>query len=671
LAHTKYRKDRDAADNIMSRELYEEIRGVIEVYDYAKARHLLKTQGTGLTHIERLRLQFMLSEEIGDADRVVGVVASALSTKADFLPPLRSLDWVCSSIAKRGRYHLGLEFIDALCQNNKQSFPLIEQRIRFFALTRSFQLAIDLIHSSWPQIPKPKRAEFGILEARLLLLLGQPDQALQKFVQFLRRPNGKQLFYDRAARLAFRLNDIALAQHFVNLSIQMFGGDAERHLLLAGFFKNSCNWQGAIQNATQALALLKAQNIDQSDAHRRCHELLVTSRLARRNFSPALTFLLEYLETDNTWIRGKAYVMECYLAMRNIEKAEEVLNELLEQAPASPEVLASQYMFHMEFGESAVADGALNALTTRHSDHASTKQMLAMTLRSSKVDFWDKLSNLRMPAEFSPKWTEQDLRSEGPVLKGLQGHLRSVVALILREFRTRFVRYKLGFLWIFLEPSVHTMLFVLIFSVLNKDAVYGMSTPLFIVTGIIPYQLFATSFGQMISAVRSNKDLFMHSRVQVVDVFVARGVLECLVAIVVFLCFLLALNFIGDDIHIEDPLVVLGGFLGLLSCGVGIGLITASIGTILPGIATMIQHSTKILFFTSGVFFAPEMFPAELRDMFLINPLLHFIGMIRSNFTAALGYENVDFMYAFICALTFLSVGFIFERVHRFRLLNQ
>ena len=104
---------------------------------------------------------------------------------------------------------------------------------------------------------------------------------------------------------------------------------------------------------------------------------------------------------------------------------------------------------------------------------------------------------------------------------------------------------------------MQTGLFVLIFSVMSRTSLYGMSTSLFIVTGVVPYFLFSGTFGKVMSAVKSNRDLFMHPRIQVLDVIVARAMLEFIASLIVFVCFLIILGLFVEQLNISNPLMIL------------------------------------------------------------------------------------------------------------------
>lgn len=639
--------------------------------EYEKAKMLIDDPASGLSASRRDQLNFLYHECTGNQAEALQVLLKSFDRGDGICPNVSSLPWVYDALSKGRYFRHGLHLAQLERTRYHANWETTAQEIRFLALSRKVEDAEALLKKIWGTIPAHRHADFGVLHARLLLLLKQDKQALGKFVQFLQRPKGSRSLYVRAAMLALGLGNLDHAHRFMNLAVQIFGATVWDHLMNADILTKKGAHQAVIGCANQALALINNNADALPDAVRRCYELSVNAHMVLKQFNPALNLLLKRIEYDPTWVRGKVLTVTCCLELKLRDKAEQVLADLVQQAPADPDVLAVQHRFHMAFGESEIAASALHDLIVHHGEHKYIKTVQALVPRNPDQQFLDEIASHVMPAAFAPQWTNHDLRAGASLRHGLVGHIRSVMALILRESRTRFVRYKLGILWAFLDPAAHTALMLLIFTVIGKNSIYGMSVALFIITGLVPYQFFASAFGQMNSAVIGNRDLFMHPRVQVIDVIVARSILETFVAAVVFVLFLLGVLVFEGSLYVGNVLMVLLGFVGLLSCGAGLGLFTASIKIVLPGVATIIQHATKLLFFTSGVFFSPEMFPSKLRDIFMLNPLLHYITMIRSNFTPVLGYDNIDFLYAFVWALGMLTLGFVFERTFRFKLLSQ
>ena len=103
-----------------------------------------------------------------------------------------------------------------------------------------------------------------------------------------------------------------------------------------------------------------------------------------------------------------------------------------------------------------------------------------------------------------------------------------VFALYIRELKNRFVPYRLGYLWAFIDPMAHVFAISLFyFFGLKSATVSGIAPPLLIITGIIPYQFFQFTLVTNMRAVENNLGLFNYKRVKPADAVTARVLLEC------------------------------------------------------------------------------------------------------------------------------------------------
>jgi capsular polysaccharide transport system permease protein len=79
----------------------------------------------------------------------------------------------------------------------------------------------------------------------------------------------------------------------------------------------------------------------------------------------------------------------------------------------------------------------------------------------------------------------------------------------------------------------------------------------------------------------------------------------------------------------------------------------------------MIRAPLRILYFTSAVFYLPEMMPAALRDLLAWNPIMHGISMLREGYYK--GYQCIvlDMQYFYGWAVACLLLGLVAEKAAR------
>jgi capsular polysaccharide transport system permease protein len=249
----------------------------------------------------------------------------------------------------------------------------------------------------------------------------------------------------------------------------------------------------------------------------------------------------------------------------------------------------------------------------------------------------------------------------------MQEMARVIHALILREIQSRFGRQRLGFLWALLEPLLFVSVLTVIFSLRGRYHPPGMTLVLFLITGISPFLLFRHTMRRGIRGQEANNRLLAFPQVQVMDIAVARFLLELCIGITVFVILLVGVGLLDlEPIDIQYPLGVLAGILIMGLYGFALGLVFGSLMPMFPGIGNFIQiFLGRPLFFVSGVFFTIEMVPREFRHILLVNPLFHVLEWLRSMFFTQYESRYADMAYSGIWLVVLLFLGLVMQRALR------
>ena len=140
--------------------------------------------------------------------------------------------------------------------------------------------------------------------------------------------------------------------------------------------------------------------------------------------------------------------------------------------------------------------------------------------------------------------------------------LRDVTfGLLIRELKTRFGSYRLGYAWALIDPLLMISAFSLIFGLRNHSGFGGVPAPLFITAGYLPFLFFKNVVSKLQSAVGANMGLFCYRQVTPFATFVARFMLEVMVGMMVGIILVLGLLWFGFDAIPADPLQVILGYL--------------------------------------------------------------------------------------------------------------
>ncbi len=244
---------------------------------------------------------------------------------------------------------------------------------------------------------------------------------------------------------------------------------------------------------------------------------------------------------------------------------------------------------------------------------------------------------------------------------------RVISAIILRETKSRYGEYRLGFLWVLIEPILFIVGFTLLRSLLGTKETHGMAPELFMLTGITPYLLFRGVMTNTSAAIAANKALLGFPQVTTFDLIMARAILEFATIICVFFLLLLALALFGFEIDIERPLPLLGAFCLMFSAGLGIGMVLCSVSPFFPSTKQLAGTLLgRPVFFTSGIFFTADDLPDSARDILLYNPLLHATELARSSFFKSFESAYIDLEYTSLFCFWLLAFGLmIHQALHK------
>ncbi len=241
----------------------------------------------------------------------------------------------------------------------------------------------------------------------------------------------------------------------------------------------------------------------------------------------------------------------------------------------------------------------------------------------------------------------------------LQIQLAVINALLTRELRTRFGAYRLGYLWVILQPLLQILIFYAIYAFGDRTLIGGLALPVFLATGIAPFLYFKKVVSQSLSAVSANRNLFIYRQVRVFDAFLVRFLLEMVITFVVLLILLSGAWWLGFEVQLINSLTFLKAYLLLSFLSFGLGLMFGVFNTLYPEPGKFIPTVLQPLMFVSGTFFSINDMPSAAQDILAWNPILHAIELMRSAFSQGYDVSLVSFEYLGICTLIAMTLGML------------
>lgn len=246
-----------------------------------------------------------------------------------------------------------------------------------------------------------------------------------------------------------------------------------------------------------------------------------------------------------------------------------------------------------------------------------------------------------------------------------------IFSIFIRELKTRFGRFRLGYLWAVLEPIALIIVLSTVRLLFGEAQLAGLPFPVFFASGISAYLLFNHIANSCLYAVESNEGLFNYQRVKPFDIFVARAVLELVIALGTGLLILPALYFLGFRFQWNDTLMVIAVIACLFAFSFGVGLITGVLGPLWHESKKIIPVLIRPLFFISGIFFAAGDIPEALRGLAMVNPLLQATELLRAALFVEYSSHEGNLFYFFCWATGSLFIGLLVYRIFAKTLLTS
>jgi len=223
---------------------------------------------------------------------------------------------------------------------------------------------------------------------------------------------------------------------------------------------------------------------------------------------------------------------------------------------------------------------------------------------------------------------------------------RVIGALLMREMLTRYGRRNIGFLWLFAEPMMVTVIIAALWTARGLHQYSDIPIVAFAITGYSGIQLWRNMSRRCIDAIEPNRALLRHRPVKMLDIYLARMMLEVVGTTTSFalLC-ILFLIFSNQILPPENILEVAlaWGLFAWFSMGLSITL--GALSELTSLVSKFWPPLIYIFYPLSGAMFLVEALPHGLKEFVLYIPLVHANEMLRDGFFGSHFIAHYDAFY--------------------------
>ena len=237
-------------------------------------------------------------------------------------------------------------------------------------------------------------------------------------------------------------------------------------------------------------------------------------------------------------------------------------------------------------------------------------------------------------------------------------------SMTLRDIKVRYKQTVLGVAWAILQPIVTMVIFIIIFGGLAKIPSDGFPYPVFVYSGLLAWNLFATSINSagnsMVGAANMiGKVYFPRLIVPLASMGVA------VIDFFVSFCILLVLLVIYGVIPSIQILLFPVFLVGLLFAAVGMGTWLAAVTVSYRDFRFVIPFMIQIWMYVTPVIYPASFIPESYRWLVYLNPIFGWVSGVKA---AILGtpieWVAVGFSFGWTVVLLWVGITY-FNRAER------
>jgi ABC-type polysaccharide/polyol phosphate export permease len=245
------------------------------------------------------------------------------------------------------------------------------------------------------------------------------------------------------------------------------------------------------------------------------------------------------------------------------------------------------------------------------------------------------------------------------------GRDRNILRQLVRQQITlRYRRTFFGYLWTLFNPLLMMSVTALVFSTIFKMDLKTYAVFLF--SGVIAFNLFATTVAQCGQSLVSNEQLIKKIYLPKFFFPLAVSLTMLIDSLLMFGSLFMIILIIGGKLSFA-LLALIPAYALLYLFGLGIGLITSVLTVYFRDLLHIVTILLQALMFLSPVYYKPDALSSRVKSFIEINPLTQFIELFRSPIFEASLPSHTVYIQASIYSCLSISIGVWFFGRHEQR----
>lgn len=254
-------------------------------------------------------------------------------------------------------------------------------------------------------------------------------------------------------------------------------------------------------------------------------------------------------------------------------------------------------------------------------------------------------------------------------LKAVWRYRELLYFLVWRDVKVRYKQTALGIAWVLIQPLISMLVYSGIFGVLLSVPTGGIPYPLFVLSGLLPWQYFASSLTKSSNSLIDNTNL-------ITKIYFPRLVVPLsavLSGLVDFGISAVALGILMTYYHITPTMAILllpfFLFLAIMTA-FGFGLWLSALNVRYRDVKQLMPFIVQIWMYLTPVVYGASLIPEQYRWLLSLNPMTAVVAGFRWALLGGHLYESVQagqllLVSVLISILVLVSGAVYFRRTER------
>lgn len=226
--------------------------------------------------------------------------------------------------------------------------------------------------------------------------------------------------------------------------------------------------------------------------------------------------------------------------------------------------------------------------------------------------------------------------------------------LVSRDFKTKYKRSVLGYLWSFLNPLLTMIVQYIVFSTIFRSDIKNF--PVYLLSGIILFNFFTDAVNQGLSSIVNNASLITKVYVPKYIYPVTKVISSSINLVISVIPLLLVAVFTGAPIT-KALLLLPFGLICLIIFSIGLSLALASAMVFFRDTQYLWGIVSLAWMYATPLFYPENIIPEQYKLIQKLNPMYYIVKFVRTLMIDGISPEPMMYVYCLGASLVMLVIG--------------